>query len=145
MTAQAGLTAAATTTVTGIDTQAKAVLAARAAIAKHAEDVLVLDVRKLSSVTDWFVIGTVHSAPQVRGVREEIETAMQARGQRLWHVEGETEVKRGGPGQDGSPQLWVLLDCGDVLIHLFNPPARQFYQLERLWGDAPQIPLDPAG
>jgi ribosomal silencing factor RsfS len=45
--------------------------------------------------------------------------------------------------QAGNGLAWVVMDCGDLLVHLFNPTARQFYRLERLWGDAPRIPLDP--
>jgi ribosome-associated protein len=116
-------------------------MVAKAAIAKQADQVIVLDVRKLSSVTDWFIIATIHSTPQISAVREEIEAALRQQGKRLWHVEGESNARQ--VAREGSPLFWVLLDCGDVLVHLFNPPARQFYQLERLWGDAPQIPLEP--
>ncbi|GEM_PF-1228431 len=130
--------------VIGIESQRKAVLAATAALAKHAEHVLVLDVRKLSSVTDWYVLCTGMSPPQLVAIREAIDEALRAQGQRPWHVEGESAVKVAArAGREGQQLHWILMDCGDVVVHLFNPPARQFYQLERLWGDAPQLPLDP--
>ena len=129
--------------VIGIESQRKAVLAAKAALAKHAEHVLVLDVRKLSGVTDWYVVCTGMSPPQLMAIREAIDEALRAHGHRTWHVEGDSAAKAAArAGLDGRQLQWILMDCGDVVVHLFNPPARQFYQLERLWGDAPQLPLD---
>ncbi len=134
------------------DSQQKALIAASAAREKHAEGLVIMDVRELSGVTDFFVIATADSRPQLKAMRDAIEDALLQCGQRLEHVEGFPQAPRahGARGQrrvaretaaynDGL--AWVLLDCGSVVVHLFDPPAREFYQLEHLWGDAPRIPL----
>ena len=103
-----------------------------------------MDLRRVSTVADFFVLGTALSSPQLAAIAEDIEEQLRPSGERVWHVEGldaPTASGAGGGRQDGF--RWVLVDCGDVVIHLFSPTARTFYQLERLWGDAPQIPLDP--
>jgi len=117
------------------------VIAAKAALEKHAEDVAILDVGALSSVTSFFVIGTAESQHQLQAVAEEIQDAFQRHGQRVWHIEGATEHDASGAAHR-SGISWVLIDGGDVVIHLFNPPGRTFYSLERLWADAPRIPLE---
>ena len=147
-----------------IEAHDKALLAARAALNKHAESVVVMDLRRVSTVADFFVLGTALSSPQLAAIAEEIEEQLRPSGERVWHVEGLAAPTASGAGGGGSEALlrrseatasqrrarsaeegfrWVLVDCGDVVIHLFSPTARTFYQLERLWGDAPQIPLDP--
>ena len=143
-----------------IESQDKALIAAKAALNKHAEDVLVMDLRRLSSVADFFVIATATSSRQVQAMTEQIEEELRRVGHRVWHVEGlvppaatrpthplESDSQTTLPAprsawQAGNGLSWVLMDCGDLVIHLFNPPARHFYQLERLWGDAPRIPLE---
>ena len=117
----------------------KALAAARAVLNKHAEDVVVLDVHTLSTVADFFILATANSTPQLSAMADEIDAQVRPRGGRVWHVEG-LEAHRAERQDDFR---WVLVDCGDVVIHLFTPTARTFYQLERLWGDAPQVPLDP--
>lgn len=127
-----------------IESHVKALLAAKAALSKHAEDLEVLDLRALSSVTDFFVIGTAASHRQMRAIVEQIEEELAKRGQRIGHVEGLSPptTRQSAPINDGFS--WVLMDSGDLVIHLFTPPARTFYQLERLWADAPRISLDPS-
>ena len=122
---------------------------AQAALNKHAEDVLVLDLRQLSSVADFFVLATAASRRQTLAIAESVEAELKRHGQRVWHVEGLTapnprRVARAAAAapETGEPLSWVVMDCGELVLHLFTPPARQFYQLERLWGDAPRIPLD---
>ena len=100
-----------------------------------------LDVRQVSSVADYFVIGTAHSTPQLAAVVEAIEQALAQHGHRVWHVEGLASSNRHHEARVNG-FAWALIDCGDVVIHLFNPPARTFYHLERLWADAPRIPLE---
>ena len=117
----------------------KAVLLAQAVLEKHAEDVLVLDIRKLSTVTDYFVIGTVGSIRQLKAVSEHLDTVLAARRERVWHVEGPAPADT----LHHEPQ-WALLDCGDVVVHLLNARARSFYQLERLWGDSPRVSVPGA-
>ena len=85
-------------------------------------------------------------------IREAVEEALRREGQRVWHVEG--SASSGGRSADRSggqrsassdvsePLAWLLIDCGDVVVHVFNPSAREFYQLERLWADAPHLSPD---
>jgi len=106
-----------------------AVAAARAADDKQGQDTLVLEVGSVLAITDAFVITSGSNTRQVRTITDEIEAA----------------VKRvGGPAPlriEGLSDLqWVLLDYGDFVAHVFLDEARDFYQLERLWGDAPQVP-----
>ncbi|MBI3088519.1 MAG: ribosome silencing factor [Candidatus Omnitrophica bacterium] len=118
-------------------------LAAQAAIAKLAEDVVVMDLRSLSSVSDFFVLATAASRRQLRAIVEDIDGALRREGRRVRHVEGLDAAAAGRAAHEPSAFAWVLMDCGSLVVHLFTPPAREFYQLERLWGDAPQVPLDP--
>jgi len=87
---------------------------------------VVLDLRGLSDATDFFVIASGTSDAHVRGIAEHVMERLGRRGHRTHHVEG-----LGG--------RWVLLDFVDFVIHLFHPETRAFYQLERLWGDAPEL------
>jgi ribosome-associated protein len=99
--------------------------AASSALERKAEDVVALDLRGVSSATDYFVIATGHSDIQVRSIAEHVMEELNARGIRPLHVEGLDRAR------------WVLLDFVDFVVHVFHPQARDFYQLERLWGDAP--------
>ena len=123
--------------------QALAERVAEAAARKHAEDLLILDVRQLSSVTDYFVIGTVASHRQMAAIVEHLEEEFERVGRSVWHAEGLEEFsssrRHPAPEDDAA---WVLVDCGDVVLHLFSPSARQLYQLERLWADAPRRSFD---
>jgi ribosome-associated protein len=82
--------------------------------------------RKIPSISDYFVIASGTSTTQVRAIADHIEKAVKEAGGKVWHSEGEREA------------LWVILDCGDVLAHVFFEDTRKFYELERLWGDVPQ-------
>ena len=118
-----------------LDSQAKALLAAQAALEKHAEDVVVLDVRALSTVTDFFVICTAGSGRQIAALKDHIESTLQQQGASIWHTEGAMM-------ETNEPQ-WVLMDCGDLVVHLLDQQARVFYRLEDLWADAPRYPSNP--
>jgi ribosome-associated protein len=107
-----------------------AVAAARAAADKQAADVVVLDVRETLVITDLFVICTAASERQIKTVVEAIETAVRAMGERPVRREGE-------PGAG-----WWLLDYIDVVVHVFGTEERDYYDLERLWRDAPRVPWD---
>ncbi len=98
--------------------------AASHALDRKARDVLAMDLRGISSATDWFLLATGNSDIQVRAIAENILDRFREAGLRPNHVEG----LEGG--------RWVLLDFVDSVIHVFHPAAREFYQLERLWGDA---------
>jgi ribosome-associated protein len=93
---------------------------------RKAHDITVLDLRGISSATDWFVIASGTSDVQVRAIGENILEVMKAEGEAAGHVEGLSAGR------------WVLLDYIDVVVHVFHPHARTFYQLESLWGDAPR-------
>jgi ribosome-associated protein len=92
---------------------------------KKAFSIRILDLRKLSPVTDFFVICTVDAEVQARAVADHITDSLREEGIRPWHNEGYR-----GSG-------WVLLDFVDVVVHIFMPRVREFYSLEKLWGDAP--------
>lgn len=110
------------------------VAAAEEAVGRKGDDVVLLDLRGLTSATDWFVIATGESDIQVRSIAERIEERL-ARDfdSRPWHVEG---LKR---------THWVLLDYVDFVVHVFHRQARAFYDLERLWADAPVERFDGTG
>ncbi|MBA2496773.1 MAG: ribosome silencing factor [Actinomycetota bacterium] len=108
--------------------------AARAAEAKSATDVVVLEVGALLALTGHFVIATGSNARLVRSVADEVERRVHdAGGPRPVRVEGRDEA------------TWVLMDYGDFVVHIFSTEARDYYDLERLWGDVPIIAWrDPA-
>ena len=93
-----------------------------------ANEVVVLDLRGLYDATDWFVIASGTSDAHVRGIAESVVEKMSRQGFRTHHVEGIAGGK------------WVLLDFVDFVVHLFHPETRAFYQLERLWSDARELP-----
>jgi len=107
-----------------------ALAAARAAAEKQGERIVVLDVRELIVITDYFVIVSAGSERQVRTVVEEVEKALRGLAVKPARREGESE------------NLWVLLDFVDVVVHVFREEERDFYNLERLWGDAPTLEWD---
>lgn len=122
------------------DSRTVALVTARAALDKLAEDVVVMDLRLLSSITDFFVLCTATSTRHLDALREHIEAALTRQGQSVWHVEGTSADAQ--PAHEGRQEPhWILMDCGDVVVHLLDARARDFYQLERLWGDAPRIPF----
>ena len=100
---------------------------------RKAVDPMVLDLRGLSGATDYFVICSGTSDTHVRGMAEHVVSALAPRGLSPHHVEGLTQGR------------WVLLDYVDFVVHLFHPELREFYQLERLWGDAPVVAAGDAG
>jgi ribosome-associated protein len=100
--------------------------AAELALDRKALDVVALDLRGISSATDFFLLATGNSDIQVKAIAEHVLEGMKGEGARPLHVEG---LDRG---------RWVLMDYVDMVVHVFHPSAREFYQLEHLWGDAPQ-------
>ena len=108
----------------------KARQAAQAALEKTAMDVMVLDVQRLSSVTDYFLVCSGKSTTHVQTISEAIREGLKAQGVRPLHAEGVAESG------------WVLLDYGDVLVHIFLEDTRLYYALERLWGDAPLLSVE---
>lgn len=104
-----------------------AAICTRIALDTKAEDVVVLDVRGLASFTDYFVIMSGRSTRHVQGLAEAISEELRAKRISSKHSEGMREG------------LWVLLDFGDVVAHVFYHESRTFYDLEGLWHDAPKI------
>jgi ribosome-associated protein len=104
-----------------------AVAAARAAATKQGADIAILDVHELIVITDFFVIASGSSDRQVKTIVDEVEKAVRERGVRPVRREGETENR------------WVLLDYVDVVVHVFAEEEREYYDLERLWRDAPRV------
>jgi ribosome-associated protein len=118
------------------DTITSPELAQRAAaltLDRKASDVVLLDLREISSATDFFVIASGTSDTHVRAVAEHVMEELRKDGIRAHHVEG-LESGR-----------WALIDYIDFVVHVFHPKLREFYQLERLWGDAEQIPIEAQG
>ena len=100
---------------------------ARLADDKKAEDIVVLDLRGLMYVTDFFVIASGGNPRQLHAIQSAIHQEMSQRGVR--------PIGQEGTGQD----RWVLMDYGDFVVHLFDPDSRRLYDLELLWGDAPRF------
>lgn len=102
-------------------------LCSREALERKTEDLLVLDLARHTSFADYFVIGSGKSSRQVQAIADHIVRRLREAGVRPLHIEGE---------QQGH---WILLDYGDVIVHLFYRPVREFYDLESLWTDAARI------
>ena len=98
-----------------------------AALDKKATDVVVLDLRKGSAFTDFFVICTGANARQVQAIAEAVQAAIARVGATPALVEGLTRAE------------WVLIDYFDFIVHIFTPATREFYALERLWGEADRV------
>jgi len=103
--------------------------AAAAARSKKAERLVALDLAGLQGVADYFLVCSGASEPQVRAIAEAVEDQLRARDVRPWHVEG------------GEGRRWILLDYVDVVVHVFHEKTREYYLLERLWGDARSVDL----
>lgn len=99
-------------------------LAGKLALEKKAFDVKVLDLRKLSAVTDFFVICSAQVDIHAKAIADSILENLEKKGIRVWHDEGYQASR------------WILLDYVDVVVHVFLKEARDFYALEKLWGDA---------
>ena len=100
--------------------------AAELALERKAHDVVVLDLRGISSATDYFVIASGRSDVQVKAIADHVVDELKKEKVRPEHAEGLRGAR------------WVLLDYVDFVVHVFHPEARFFYQLENLWGDAPR-------
>jgi len=113
-----------------VNSRELAVIAAEAAGDKKGGDIIALNVGDLLVVTDYFVIASGNTNIQVRAIAGEIEDQLRERaGVKPLGREGEQEAK------------WILLDYGDIVVHVFQPEERGFYRLEKLWGDAPRLAL----
>jgi ribosome-associated protein len=108
----------------------RALLIAQAGLDKKAEDVLVLDVRGLTSYADYFVLMTADSDRQAGAIADAVDDRLSAEGATKVGVEGYESGR------------WILVDYGDVVAHVFNREARGFYDLEGLWADAPRFSVE---
>ncbi len=104
-------------------------LGVKAALDKKALDLVVLDLRKSQAFTDIFVICTGGNTRQVRAIADAVQSVLGKRGVKPTLVEGQTRSE------------WILIDYFDFIVHVFTPATREFYGLERLWGDAERIEI----
>lgn len=102
-------------------------------LSKKGAEVVVLDVRKLTSAADYFVLCSADSDTQVKAIADAVQEGTEAEGERPWHSEGY------------QARTWVVVDYVDVVAHVFHREAREFYNLERLWRDAPRTDVNDAG
>ncbi len=109
-----------------------AIDSARMALAANCEDIVVLDLRGRSQVTDYFVIATGTSDRQMRSVAQDVSDAGRASGNPPWQIAGLESAD------------WIVLDFVDVVVHLFDQAHRRYYDLELIWGEAPRVRWRPA-
>lgn len=96
---------------------------------KKAQDIEILDIHEISTMADYFIIASALNSNQVKAIADEIEEKLYESGCRLIHSEGYQTAR------------WILLDFGDLIVHIFHKEDRQFYQLERVWADAKKIEI----
>ena len=90
---------------------------------KKAIDIIIIDVRKITTLTDFFVVCTSESEPQTRAITDHINQKMKEEGVRSWHIEGYEHLN------------WVLVDFVNIVVHIFSKDTREYYEFERLWAD----------
>lgn len=104
---------------------------ARIADGKKATDIVVLDIRKVAFITDYFVIASGKNKKQLQAIADEISETLKGQGRRRAGLEGYGEG------------AWILVDFGDVVIHLFHEEMRRYYELENLWSDGKKVRWQP--
>jgi ribosome-associated protein len=114
-----------------MDSLEKSLLLVQLARSRRAQDPVVLDLKRLVYFADYFVLCSGRSDRQVQSIAEHLESELRKRKMRPRSVEGRSAGR------------WVLMDWGDVIVHIFQPSIRDFYDLEGLWSDAPRVPLPP--
>lgn len=97
---------------------------------KKGYDIKILDIRKISTISDFFVICSAEVDKQVKAIADEVEEKLTKKGIKCFSKEGYETLN------------WVILDYFDVIVHIFRNETRNYYNLEKLWGDAPLIPFD---
>ena len=90
---------------------------------KKAVDIIIIDVRKITTLTDFFVVCTSESEPQTRAITDHINQKMKEEGVKSWHIEGYEHLD------------WVLVDFVNIVAHIFSKESRKYYEFERLWAD----------
>jgi ribosome-associated protein len=99
-------------------------------LSKRGKDVKILELKNLTTIADYFVICSAESDVQVRAIADEIDRVLSKKGIKCYHKEGEMALN------------WVLMDYFDVVVHIFREETREYYGLEKFWGDAPVIELN---
>lgn len=112
------------------DSKEKALKAARASLDKKANDTVILELTHLTVIADYFVICSGDSTTQVKAIAENIEKKLKEDGIQPIGIEGRAS------------SLWILMDYGDVIVHVFENETRMYYELEKFWLDAPRIKID---
>lgn len=115
--------------MSALEAKEAALLAASAAADKKGADIVVVEVGPVLVITEYFVIVTGSNDRHVKAIVEEVEKRLKDAGLQAIGREGEQQA------------AWVLLDFGEIVVHVFQPVERDFYRLERLWGDAPRLEL----
>ena len=111
------------------DSRKQAIRAAEIALGKKARDTIILELRDLSTIADYFIICSGDNPAQIRAIAEAI-------------LENFSKIKVFPAGKEGmNSARWVLIDYGDIVIHIFDEETRAYYELEKLWIDAPRIPV----
>ena len=101
-----------------------------AALAKKAKDVALLDLREFATISDYFILASGESTTQIETIADNIEKELSLKGCRVWHREGNGQAR------------WILLDYGDIVVHVFHKETRDFYDLDKLWHDSPRRDLE---
>ncbi|MBQ9269300.1 MAG: ribosome silencing factor [Oscillospiraceae bacterium] len=108
-----------------------AIIAAKALDDKKARNLMMLEVKGVTTLAEYMILSTGTSDTHLRALCDEVEKKMEEAGEQVWHREG----YRG--------DTWIVMDFCGVIVHVFTEEQRKFYDLERLWGDAPVVDLDP--
>ncbi len=108
----------------GFSSQQLATRSAELMLDKKARQIIIMDLRGLTTVTDYFVLGTGESDVQVKAIVDHLNESLETENSKPYHIEGYDKLS------------WVLIDCVDVVAHVFLPESREYYGLERLWADA---------
>ncbi len=98
---------------------------------KKGQQILCLDLRGISAITDFFLLCTAGNSPQAKAIADHVKDQLEEEGISPLRIEGYREAR------------WILMDYGSLIIHIFQGEERQYYNLERLWGDAPKVSFSP--
>jgi len=112
-----------------VSSRQKALLVADLTRAKKAEDIVILDMRKLSNITNFFIIATASSTRRAQSVTDNIQQGLHKARESISSIEGYRDAQ------------WIVVDAYDVVVHIFDSSLREFYNLEGLWADAPRLRL----
>ncbi|MCX5833508.1 MAG: ribosome silencing factor [Deltaproteobacteria bacterium] len=112
------------------DTKKRVILCVNAALEKKAKNIIILNMQKVTSFTDYSIVCSGNSDRQVQSIAQAIEENMKKNGFLPLGIEGERTAQ------------WILMDYADIIVHVFYEPVRDFYDMERLWSDAPRMEID---